>query len=86
MSNDDDCIEDYVTETDKRIASSMDVPPECYVFQRIYNPLHFYCRLVDYCGIDEDTAFKLAKQYEHNTYDVVMRLMRSKYNVKQKQT
>jgi hypothetical protein len=39
------------------------------------NPLHVYCRLVDY-GVARDRAMALAKRYERYAFKPVMRYLR----------
>ena len=40
-------------------------------FEHVYNPLHFYSRLIDY-GINKEIALVFAKNYEEKIYKSVM--------------
>jgi len=40
-------------------------------FQHIYNPAHFYCRLID-IGLDQKYAKRMAEIYELGIYQEIM--------------
>lgn len=59
MSN----LERELCKEDVRFHVESGIPPEILIFQRIYNPLHFYCRLRE-LGVEEPIAKQETQKYE----------------------
>ena len=56
-----------------RIKASLILPRDkrIILFEELYNPLHFYCRLQD-CGIKKEDASSWANLYEQNIYNPII--------------
>ena len=50
-----------------------------YSLQHQLNPLHFYCRLMDF-GFNRSKSITLAKHYERSVYRWLLPLMRMFYS------
>jgi hypothetical protein len=64
-------MEYKVESIDKKISKLTGLEPEVHLFQKIYNPLHFYCRLLD-IGIEKKEAKRLSEIYEIGIYHEIM--------------
>lgn len=73
-------LEDEVCETDKRMCD-VNLKPELFLFQRIYNPLHFYCRLKD-TGFSPFMAKLYSKFYENAIYRPLISDLKEYFGVK----
>ena len=64
---------DSIDEIISRIKNSLLLPSEkrIILFEEIYNPLHFYCRLKD-CGVDTENSQSWSMLYEQNIYNPVI--------------
>lgn len=76
-------LEDEVCETDEQMAKQGSTPlkPELYLFQRVYNPLHFYCRLKD-TGFNPFMARIYSKFYEVAIYNPLIVDLKEYFGVK----
>jgi len=46
-------------------------------FEHVYNPIHLYCRAVE-LGVKEETAYRMIKEYERDTYQPLIRIILSR--------
>jgi len=66
-SKSDESLEARITDTDRKVAKKTGKSEVYHVFERLYNPLHLYCKLRE-IGIKKDVAKALCENYENYVY------------------
>jgi len=74
------CLECICSE-DIELSKLSGLPPEVHQFQRIYNPLHLYCRLME-LGIYDKKAKQIVFKYEQEVYKVAEAYIKERYGHK----
>ena len=63
---------------DKHMSRESGQSAEIFTFQKIYNPLVFYSRLID-LGFNKKCAMDLAIDYEERIYEFIKEELKNKY-------
>ena len=74
----DESLESNITGQDRIISLDSGLPPIIHVYQRLYNPMHYFSRLKE-LGFSNKESKRLTEIYEIGIFTPVIDALKEKY-------